>query len=198
MQRNEDTVVCGCHPDWPLASGLHPPRFPLVWLSHPTTQGCEELKEGVWWVRRRRTTIHNNNPPWLLGGRLQVLPLTVPSCETWDGCVWPLGGTGPKLSGNGPLNIPSYPSAGVSVSKGLTFSAFLTQGRGQHSSLSVSPPFPQYTLAACGIGYPAQKSHDLDLWWLVSCFWPSAAAQLVYSSHLHPPSHLVLPPDLSS
>lgn len=71
-------------------------------------------------MRRRRTTVHNNNPPWPLSGCLQVLPLfTLPSCDTWDGCVWLLGLGGIwSGAGNRPSNIPSSPSAGVSCVEG--------------------------------------------------------------------------------
>lgn len=102
--------------------------------------------------------------------------------------MWLLGGIGTE-AGNGPPDIPSTPS-GVSVSRRGS-SSLSHERRGQHSSLpphTVHPP--------CGSSHPAQKSPGFDLWWLAAYFWTSAAAQLVYGSHLHPPSHPIPPPDL--
>lgn len=86
---------------------------------------------------RRRTATHNNNAgssAW----HLQGLPLTVPSCDTWGGCMlqgWGAG-CGPD-AGRLPPDGSVFPRPS---GKGLTFFAFLMQGRGLHSSLAPSVP----------------------------------------------------------
>lgn len=85
--------------------------------------------------------------------------------------MWPLEGIRPE-AGNQPPNIPTSPRAGIS--EGAHRLRFLMQGRGQHSSLTLSVPTLPIVSQRCG-SYPAQKSSGLDLSWLVSCFWMSAA-----------------------
>lgn len=99
---------------------------------------------------RRRRTAHNNNlapgPGVSKCCRLLCPPVT-PGMAAWGGLV----GSACLLSHCG--------------GKGLAFSK-LTQGRGLHPSLTVSPPFPRSAMPPPRP--PAQESPGLDLCRLVS------------------------------
>lgn len=59
-------------------------------------------------------------------------------------------------------------------------------GRGLHSSLTLRVPTLPAVHPRHHRGFPAQKSPGLDVWWLVSCVWTPAAAQVISPSHLRP------------
>lgn len=96
-------------------------------------------------MRRRRTTTHNDNPG-SSARRLQGLPLTVPSRDTWDGCV----------GRPGKIRLSLCRQRG----RGSPSPSFSRRGEACIlPSLSASPPFLQSTRAATSASQP--RSHPV-------------------------------------